>query len=303
MAALPFVESGVAWATAGYFVSRGGLSEAHESRSPTYMLASNFAGVMVGPMMMMFGAAMSGGGFLAAAGFGTYVVYSDQQHRQREQHENQRSEGERRRQQQQADERARIERESAADIQRIEAEHVAERARIEAEREAEQERMLRELAAERGKVVQAKRQRTYSLIAAIIFLAISAAILNTQCSSTSIMMLATSLLVGISALVRHLVSSVASGLMRVAWAWWQHGRFADNGTADNTRIEDKVDANQANRTDQHVCAICMDRPRSHLFTPCGHAGFCLPCADHCLTNERRCPICRDHIDGVQIVHF
>eukprot|EP01083_Nonionella_stella_P085718 237760_1 len=42
--------------------------------------------------------------------------------------------------------------------------------------------------------------------------------------------------------------------------------------------------------DESVCCICLDRPKSHAFVPCGHLSVC----DECATKSSLdCPICRN----------
>lgn len=54
--------------------------------------------------------------------------------------------------------------------------------------------------------------------------------------------------------------------------------------------------------DAHLCRICLDRTRTHMFTPCNH--FC--CCEHCATimnlDYGACPICRRRIDSVLPVY-
>ena len=43
--------------------------------------------------------------------------------------------------------------------------------------------------------------------------------------------------------------------------------------------------------DEHLCAICIDAPRTHVLVPCGHKCVCGDCA--ALSVQRgACPICR-----------
>ena len=43
-----------------------------------------------------------------------------------------------------------------------------------------------------------------------------------------------------------------------------------------------------------TCNVCYSRPRTHVLTPCGHAGFCRSCAERALTRGR-CHVCRGHV--------
>jgi len=40
-----------------------------------------------------------------------------------------------------------------------------------------------------------------------------------------------------------------------------------------------------------TCVICMDRPRSHVFAPCGHLCVCDLCTSRSLLRFGRCPVC------------
>jgi hypothetical protein len=40
------------------------------------------------------------------------------------------------------------------------------------------------------------------------------------------------------------------------------------------------------------CAVCEARPRAVVFTGCGHAVTCAPCAEELLRREQPCPVCR-----------
>ncbi|CAG2233477.1 BIRC7_8 [Mytilus edulis] len=48
-----------------------------------------------------------------------------------------------------------------------------------------------------------------------------------------------------------------------------------------------------NLKDQQTCKICLDKPVSIVFLPCGHMAACINCAPAL----RRCPICRAFIKG------
>lgn len=49
-----------------------------------------------------------------------------------------------------------------------------------------------------------------------------------------------------------------------------------------------------------TCIICMDRPRSCKFMPCGHFVVCDPCAKHFDPQAgTKCPICRAKVDRVE----
>lgn len=45
--------------------------------------------------------------------------------------------------------------------------------------------------------------------------------------------------------------------------------------------------------EERTCKVCMDKPVSMLFIPCGHLVVCSECA----ASLRHCPICRAVIRG------
>jgi hypothetical protein len=63
--------------------------------------------------------------------------------------------------------------------------------------------------------------------------------------------------------------------------------------------------------DEPVCTICMCRPRSFVFTPCGHCALCAHCWQACLLktadpqNEGDrvpiCPMCRQRVTGAHLL--
>lgn len=54
-----------------------------------------------------------------------------------------------------------------------------------------------------------------------------------------------------------------------------------------------VDANA-----DHTCVVCMDAGRNAVFMPCTHLACCARCAKACTT----CPICRQPVQNVVVVH-
>mmetsp|Transcript_38208 Transcript_38208/g.89425 ORF Transcript_38208/g.89425 Transcript_38208/m.89425 type:complete len:85 (-) Transcript_38208:378-632(-) len=46
------------------------------------------------------------------------------------------------------------------------------------------------------------------------------------------------------------------------------------------------------RNEQPPCIVCMDSPRTHALTPCGHKCLCEECAHTYHRQSRSCPICR-----------
>ena len=48
---------------------------------------------------------------------------------------------------------------------------------------------------------------------------------------------------------------------------------------------------------QIACSICASRPRTHIFLPCGHGGFCHGCAERG-HRRGRCHTCRGTVDDI-----
>ena len=50
------------------------------------------------------------------------------------------------------------------------------------------------------------------------------------------------------------------------------------------------------------CVVCMNAERTHAFVPCGHRCVCKKCG----VDERSfdtCPLCREQIASVMLVHL
>ena len=47
---------------------------------------------------------------------------------------------------------------------------------------------------------------------------------------------------------------------------------------------------------QKTCNVCYSRPRTHVFLPCGHGGFCLSCCERG-QSRNRCFTCRGRVDS------
>ena len=52
------------------------------------------------------------------------------------------------------------------------------------------------------------------------------------------------------------------------------------------------------KEDEMACVVCMDKPKSHLFDPCGHMCVCEVCAQRVMHGaegvpaRQECPLCR-----------
>ena len=47
------------------------------------------------------------------------------------------------------------------------------------------------------------------------------------------------------------------------------------------------------------CIVCMDAPRTHSFTPCGHHCACKACAENVMRRDKKCPYCRVQAESIQ----
>ena len=54
----------------------------------------------------------------------------------------------------------------------------------------------------------------------------------------------------------------------------------------------------------YTCIICMEKPRSHAFVPCGHFASCEACATaSMLQDNNRCPVCRQRVERAMRLYF
>jgi hypothetical protein len=66
---------------------------------------------------------------------------------------------------------------------------------------------------------------------------------------------------------------------------------------DPLDIPDEADAQQEPvDLDEDLCAICMDREKTHIVIPCGHECLCGPCSE--VVTDKECPVCRQECSGV-----
>lgn len=61
---------------------------------------------------------------------------------------------------------------------------------------------------------------------------------------------------------------------------------------------DQIEQQAQQVAGQDRCCVCMDARKDAVLTPCGHKAMCMQCAEMLKVRERRCPVCRVHIDGV-----
>ena len=47
------------------------------------------------------------------------------------------------------------------------------------------------------------------------------------------------------------------------------------------------------------CCVCMEKPKNHAFTGCGHMCVCGDCVDRC---SNKCPLCRATGGSMRIIY-
>ena len=72
-------------------------------------------------------------------------------------------------------------------------------------------------------------------------------------------------------------------------------QWASAGSAPALGPDGRV---QLEEDDESVCSICLDRPRTLVFVPCGHHVTCRDCATDIRSKTNQCPICRCTIDDM-----
>ena len=50
---------------------------------------------------------------------------------------------------------------------------------------------------------------------------------------------------------------------------------------------------------EETCCACLENPRQTVCCPCGHASLCIGCGR---AWAEQCPICRAHVDTLQIIY-
>jgi E3 ubiquitin-protein ligase MUL1 len=55
----------------------------------------------------------------------------------------------------------------------------------------------------------------------------------------------------------------------------------------------------APQAEEEMCVLCLDAPKDHIITPCGHQCVCGACAEKLKRVKRNpaCPICREPINA------
>ena len=49
--------------------------------------------------------------------------------------------------------------------------------------------------------------------------------------------------------------------------------------------------------DSRLCVICMERPKTHMLSPCGHKCLCEVCSQDLMARRNPCPMCRGPPDS------
>ena len=66
------------------------------------------------------------------------------------------------------------------------------------------------------------------------------------------------------------------------------------GTSSTSRDTCKIKAENQKLKEQTICKVCLDKPVSIVFLPCGHLVTCAECAPA----MKKCPICRGIVKGM-----
>jgi len=61
---------------------------------------------------------------------------------------------------------------------------------------------------------------------------------------------------------------------------------------------EQIETQCSNLAGQDLCCVCMDQRKDAVLTPCGHKAMCMQCAQALKARERKCPVCRNNIEGV-----
>eukprot|EP00002_Diphylleia_rotans_P001536 TRINITY_DN10851_c0_g1_i1.p1 TRINITY_DN10851_c0_g1~~TRINITY_DN10851_c0_g1_i1.p1 ORF type:complete len:257 (-),score=28.28 TRINITY_DN10851_c0_g1_i1:307-1077(-) len=78
-----------------------------------------------------------------------------------------------------------------------------------------------------------------------------------------------------------------------------YGQVVSTGAvATLNLVLDRAIAGRDQGRRQHVetCGICMENDENAILVPCGHK-FCVICARQCEAHSRKCPVCRNQIEG------
>jgi len=71
---------------------------------------------------------------------------------------------------------------------------------------------------------------------------------------------------------------------------------ADGGPNASNRMGKAALASAIVQAEDECCVVCMDRPPTHIFGPCGHHCTCLECGDAIMKSpDQNCPICRKRV--------
>ena len=52
-------------------------------------------------------------------------------------------------------------------------------------------------------------------------------------------------------------------------------------------------------TEEKHCVVCMDRPPSHCYVPCGHKCICDVCSSHVVC-QATCPLCKTPANPIRV---
>eukprot|EP00966_Prymnesium_polylepis_P083623 1936785-Prymnesium_polylepis.2 len=69
-------------------------------------------------------------------------------------------------------------------------------------------------------------------------------------------------------------------------------------TAAAKEVATRLEEENARRVEAALCVICLDKPKTHVFVPCGHYSCCAECCDSIVNGPeamRLCPLCKGAI--------
>lgn len=60
-----------------------------------------------------------------------------------------------------------------------------------------------------------------------------------------------------------------------------------------------LDTSITNKKIPESCCVCFDRPKTHVFVPCGHLCICSDCSSK--LNSDNCPICQTSFEYCNLI--
>jgi len=86
--------------------------------------------------------------------------------------------------------------------------------------------------------------------------------------------------------------------------WGDLRQKMENDTAEQMNILlSHAGSAEASPTEENSCIVCLDRPKTHAFMPCGHRCVCETCGEAVRAQRpSECPVCRQSIHSVQRIY-